>query len=87
MFVEEKQNKYISTVVKDRKASKFSNLVQSFMLVTEYDIKFKKLSKYGSNTIPTERDKALKFQRGLKQDIKAKVAPLALETYTEVLKS
>lgn len=37
------------------------------------------------NTIPTKWDKALKFQRGLKKDIKVRVAPLALGPYAEVL--
>lgn len=84
--MEEMQNKYISTVVRDRKTSEFSNLVQGFMTVTEYDAKFEVLFNYASKTIPTEREKALKSQRGLKQDFKVRVTPLALETYAEVFK-
>lgn len=57
------------------------------MTVTKYDTRFEELSKNAPNIIPIERNKALKFQRGLGKDIKVRVAPLALETYAEVLKS
>lgn len=87
MFLNEMQNKYVSSIVKDGKAAKFANLVQGSITVTEYDTRFEELSKYAPNTIPTERNKALKFQRGLSKDIKVRVSPLALETYAEVLKS
>lgn len=53
------------------------------MKVTEYDTKFEEVSKYRSNTILFERDVALKFRRGLKQDIKVRVEPLSLDTYAE----
>lgn len=69
MFLEEMQNKHISTVVKDRKAFEFSNFVQGPMTVTEYETKFEELSKYAPNTIRTKCEKALKFQRGLNKEI------------------
>lgn len=86
MFLNELQNKYVSSVVKDKKAIEFTNLVQGSMTITEYDTKFEELPKYASNTNSAERDEALKFQRGWTKDIKVRVAPLALETYVEALK-
>lgn len=46
MFLKEMQNQYIPSVVKDRKATEFANLVQGSMMVTKYDTKFEELSKY-----------------------------------------
>lgn len=43
MFMEEIRNKYISIMVMDRKASKFSSLVQGSMTITEFDTKFEEL--------------------------------------------
>lgn len=87
MFLEELENKCISSVVKDKRAIEFTNLVQGSMTIIEYDTEFEELPKYASNTILAERDEALKFQRGwTKDDIKVRVAPLALETYVEALK-
>lgn len=75
MFLEELQYKYISQVVKNRKAAEFTNLVQGSMTVIEYDMMFEELSKYAPNTILTGRDKALKFQGGLSKDIEQPVQP------------
>lgn len=54
-------NRFLCSVVRDRKAYEFSNLVQGSMSVIEYDTKFEEQSKYGPKIIPTGRDKTLKF--------------------------
>lgn len=87
MFHEEMQNKYVFFIIKDRKAAEFVNLEQGTMTVTKYETKFEELSKYTPNTIPTEHKKALKFQLGLNKEIQLRIAPLALETFSKVLKS
>lgn len=86
MFLKEMQDKYVSSIVEDIKDAEFENLVQGSMTVTKHDTKFEELSKYAPNTIPTERDKAQKSQRGLSKDIRVGVAPLTMETYAEMLK-
>lgn len=73
-------------MIKDRKAIEFTNLVQGTMSVIDYKTKFKEQSKYAPNLIATERDKAQKFQCGLNKEIRVKVAPFVLETFSEVLK-
>lgn len=80
------QVKYIPLVVKDRKAVKFTNLVQGSMSITTYETKFEELSKYAPNLGATERDNALKLKRGLKKKFRVKITPLALYTFSEVLK-
>lgn len=57
------------------------------MTVTEYETNFKELSKYALNGIATEWDNALNFQHGLNKEIRAQVAPLTLETLSDVLKT
>lgn len=54
LFLQEMQDKYVLSVIKDRKAVEFTNLVQGAMIVTEYETKFEELSKYAPNVIATE---------------------------------
>lgn len=54
--------------------------------ITEYETRFEELSKYASNIVATKCDKALKFQHGLNKEIRVKVVPLVLETFSKVLK-
>ena len=55
------------------------------MTVREYDMKFTSLSRYAKAMIPNDFEKAKKFERGLRPDVRSGVAMLRLQTYNDVL--
>ena len=55
------------------------------MTVGEYDIKFMSLSHYAKAMILNDFEKATKFERGLRFDVRSGVAMLRLQTYNDVL--
>jgi len=63
-------------VARDRLALEFQELKQGQMTVTEYDAKFTQLSKYAEGLIKDEEERAKRFVRGLKQEIRSKLIPL-----------
>ena len=57
------------------------------MTVAEYETKFTQLSRFSSDLIPTEEQKAFCFQEGLGPFLKDKIFLHKLETYSEVVES
>ncbi|XP_058185826.1 uncharacterized protein LOC131303052 [Rhododendron vialii] len=78
-------DKYFPTPLKQAKAHEFMNLEQGTLTVTQYAARFEELSCYAQNIIPTEDDKARKFEWGLSTSRKAIVGH-AFPTYSEVVK-
>nr|POF10394.1 hypothetical protein CFP56_61462 [Quercus suber] len=77
---------YFLDVVKDRKARKFSNLVQGTMTVEEYAAKFVKLSCFAPYVIPDESKKVKKFREGLNGRIRPLIIASRVDTFTETMK-
>ncbi|XP_058202637.1 uncharacterized protein LOC131317072 [Rhododendron vialii] len=77
-------DKYFPTPVKQALASEFMNLEQGTMTVTQYTARFEELSRYGAKIIPTDDDKARKFEWGLNETRRAVVAQ-TLPTYSQVV--
>ena len=65
MFLE----RFMPESTMEARAVEFELLKQGQMTVTEYDIRFTELSKYGSHMIPNERKKIKRFIRGLNNDL------------------
>lgn len=61
-------------------------LVQGYMTVTQYETKFMELSRYKPNLIPTEKDKAKKFQDGLRKAIWDRIVPFIIEECPEAVR-
>ena len=54
------------------------------MSVAEYEVKFTQLSHYALAMVATERDKCRRFEEGLKYDIRSKITPADLRSYTDL---
>ena len=50
--------------------NEFMTLVQGSMTVEEYERKFSKLLRFTQFTVPNEREKCRRFERGLQKDIR-----------------
>lgn len=59
------EKKYVPSVARDRKAVEFACLVQGWTSVTEYEVKFSKLSRYAPHVVASPKEKARKFREGL----------------------
>ncbi|RVW12739.1 hypothetical protein CK203_111105 [Vitis vinifera] len=57
------------------------------MTMAQYEAKFTELSCFSPQLIATEKEKALKFQDGLKPYLKNKISILKLGVYSEVVDS
>ena len=64
---------------------KFVCLEQGNLTVAQYEAKFIELSRFVSQLIATEEEKALKFQDGLKSYLKNKISIMKLSVYSEVV--
>ncbi|KAE8667867.1 Detected protein of unknown function [Hibiscus syriacus] len=56
-----------------QRRQQFQDLVQGDMTVSEYEIEFLKLLKYGFSMVPTERDRCRKFAIGLRYELRRQV--------------
>ncbi|CAJ2661920.1 unnamed protein product [Trifolium pratense] len=72
MFKREFLIKYFPADVKNRKVIEFMELKQGNMSVAEYSVKFQSLCRFAPhyNTIEAEHDKCVKFESGLRPEIK-----------------
>ncbi|XP_058189315.1 uncharacterized protein LOC131306903 [Rhododendron vialii] len=77
-------DKYFPTPVKQALALEFMNLEHGTMTVTQYASRFEELSRYGTTIIPTDDDKARKFEWGLNETRRAVMAQ-TLPTYSQVV--
>ncbi|GAU50683.1 hypothetical protein TSUD_410390 [Trifolium subterraneum] len=82
MFKREFFNKYFPADVKNKKVVEFMKLEQGNMSVAEYAAKFGSLCTFSPhyNTPEAENDKCVKFERGLRPDIKHIIGFAGLET-------
>ena len=62
----------------------FVRLEQRDLTVAQYEAKFIELSRFSSQLISIEEEKALKFQDGLKPYLENKISILKLSVYLDV---
>ena len=83
-FLREFSNNYMPEVYRDDKRREFLNLKQGTMTVAEYEVKFNQLSHYASSLVATDRDKCRMFEEGLRYELREKLTPADLESYTKL---
>ncbi|MQL97380.1 hypothetical protein Taro_030073 [Colocasia esculenta] len=85
-FKEAFNSKYFSEHVQERKAAEFAALKHRSLIVAEYEAQFSRLVRYAEHLVNTERMKAKRFLNGLKPHYITQLAPLDIQTYTEMVK-
>ncbi len=60
-------------------------MIQREMSVLEYEAKFVELSRYAGGLVATEEEKARKFEKGLRPEIREKIFMLRLPSLAEVV--
>ena len=77
--------KYFREVDEHAKMMEFEHLIQGTMSVLEYESHFSKLSRFALRMISEEREKARRFQQGLKPVIRNRLVPLVIRDYSELV--
>ena len=77
--------KYFLRFLQDQMELNFLELKQGNMSVVEYENKFAELARFMPTYVETDRQKAKRFQQGLKPWIRSKLAILQLDTYAAVV--
>ncbi|XP_063942816.1 uncharacterized protein LOC135150444 [Daucus carota subsp. sativus] len=77
--------KYFPRFLQDQMELNFLELKQGNMSVVEYENKFAELARFVPTYVETDRQKAKRFQQGLKPWIRSKLAILQLDTYAAVV--
>ncbi|XP_065854728.1 uncharacterized protein [Euphorbia lathyris] len=77
--------RFLPPSVKEATALEFEVLKQGGMTVSEYEMKFTRLAHFGEHLIPTEERKARRFERGLRDRLLDRIAPLRLSSFEEVV--
>ena len=83
-FLREFSDKYMPVVYRDEKQREFLSLKQGAMSVADYEVKFTQLSRYTSAMLPTEQDKCRRFEEGLIYEIRSKITPSDLHSYSDL---
>ena len=79
-------DKYTPPVYKSKKKVEFLELKQNDKSVAEYELQFVRLSKYAPEDIATDEMKRDRFERGLKLEIREKMA-MKPPTYSALLEA
>ena len=85
-FLREFAYKYTPPVYKSKKKVEFLKLEQNDESVAEYELQFVRLSKYAPEEIVTDEMKRHRFERGLKLEIREKMA-VKPPTYSALLEA
>ncbi|XP_027071984.1 uncharacterized protein [Coffea arabica] len=84
-FIREFNEKYLPSLVQERREDEFIGLRQETQSVAEYETKFTKLSKFVSELVATERGRVKRFIQGLNLKIQEALAVVQVNTFTEAL--
>ncbi|KAA3483487.1 DNA/RNA polymerases superfamily protein [Gossypium australe] len=69
------QGKYIGTSYVDAQRRAFLNLVQGSRSVAAYEAEFLRLSRYARGIVATEHERCIRFEDGLRDDLRVLIAP------------
>ena len=83
-FFREFRDRYMPEVYRDEKQREFLNLRQRDMNVAEYEVRFTQLSHYAPMMVTTDRDKCRRFEEGLNYEIRDRLTPGDLRSYTDL---
>lgn len=83
-FLREFRDRYMPEVYQDEKQREFLNLKQRTMTVAEYEVKFQQLSHYAPMMVATDRDRCRRFEEGLNYEIRDRLTPGDLRSYSDL---
>ena len=63
----------------------FQDLKQDQLTVSQYEAKFTQLSRYAEKLVSEEEDRAKRFVRGLRPEIRSKLIPFQLQIYGQAV--
>ena len=69
------QRKYIGASYIDAQRKAFLNLVQGNKSVSEYEAEFFRLSRYARGVVGTEQERCVRFEDGLRDELRILIAP------------
>ncbi|KAA3483483.1 1-phosphatidylinositol-4,5-bisphosphate phosphodiesterase beta-2 [Gossypium australe] len=69
------KGKYIGTSYVDAQRRAFLNLVQGSRSVAAYEAEFLRLSRYARGIVATEHERCIRFEDGLRDDLRVLIAP------------
>ncbi|XP_038977887.1 uncharacterized protein LOC108511168 [Phoenix dactylifera] len=84
-FKEIFRDKYVPQSVRRQKFREFTRLEQGNMTVAEYAAKFEELARYAPGQVENERERAEKFESGLRARIRQQVSTFELSSYKDVV--
>ncbi|KAL3752709.1 hypothetical protein ACJRO7_000157 [Eucalyptus globulus] len=83
-FVRAFNRKHFSDCAKDKKITEFVQLEQRELTVDQYEAKFSELSRYAPRLIEDREEKAKRFLKRLRTDIRKQLVPLNIRDYHEI---
>ena len=86
-FTELFLGQYFPRAVQDAKRKEFMDLIQGNSTVSEYEVKFTALSRFGGDTISTPHFKCRKFEEGLQLSIRPYVVAQCFSDYGQMVAS
>ena len=69
------KGKYVGASYVDARRKEFLNLVQGSKSVAEYESEFLRLSRYASGIVATEYEHSVRFEDGLRDELRVLIAP------------
>ncbi|KAL3728725.1 hypothetical protein ACJRO7_033329 [Eucalyptus globulus] len=83
-FVRAFNMKHFSNCAKDKKIIEFVQLEQRELTMDQYEAKFSELSRYAPRLIEDREEKAKRFLKGLRTDIRKQLVHLNIRDYHEI---
>ena len=68
------KGKYVGASYVDARRKEFLNLVQGSKSVAEYESEFLRLSRYASGIVATEYERSIRFEDGLRDELRVLIA-------------
>ncbi|KND53919.1 hypothetical protein BSCH_00004c [Candidatus Paraburkholderia schumanniana] len=84
-FKREFDEKFLPSMVQEKREEEFIKLKQGTLSVTDYEAQFTKLAKFVPEFVATDQRRIRRFVQGLNVEIKAALAAVPSNTFTEVL--
>jgi len=83
-FVRAFNRKHFCDCTRDKKITEFVQLEQRELTVDQYEAKFYESSRYAPRLIKDREEKAKRFLKGLRADIRKQLVPLNIRDYNEI---
>ena len=83
-FKAEFNRRFFPRAAHNVKKKEFDSLQQGDMTVTEYTSRYNALLRFGIGSLPTEEDRARKFEGGLRENIRSRVETYEHATVSQV---